>query len=377
MTARPLADWRPATFRGVAFSFAEAPEYGGGRKVADHEIFDGEPFTEDTGADFDTFSFAAQIIGPEYRDQADALESALRQRGPGTLVHPTRGTLSVQITSWSAVVVYQKVTYKVECKLSGAPVAPGEAPQTTVRKWTDALRDRLATAFQAAFSTLNQTAEVVSSAIADVNDAADAVLTAAKQYASPDIVGSMLAQAEMLAGTADSTVRAPADLAAQWGELIGPLAEASREASLAALAAVAPPLASPGSPIEANSAALSSLVRGQLASALCDATVADLPPTREDAEAARDATLAALATVAGEATDADSWRAIMDARDNTARIVSRLVLTLPRTRTWMPPQAVSVFEAAGRLGADVDDLVDRNGIVCSLWLTEPVRYVVT
>jgi len=374
-------DWRPASFRGVTFSCAETPEYGGGRKVADHEIVDGEPFTEDTGADFATFSLAAQVVGADYRKQGDALEEALNKRGPGTLVHPTKGSISVQVGSWSATVQYQRITYKIDCKRSGHPLAasPTEIPDESVWTWTQTLRGTLNGAFTSAWSVAEEGAGVVTAAVASVNDAASAVLDAARKFASPDLAGSVLSQVEALAATADASVRLPSTLAGQWGELLAPMSRAGRDACNAALAAVPGPVGSTGDVIAGNADALAVMVRGGLAAALCDATVTDLPPTRDDALNALQATLDTLAAVAREMPDAETWRAMMDARDNTARVVGRLILTLPQTRVYSPPVAVSVFEVSQRLfggGGMVDDLLTRNAIVSPLWIADPVRALV-
>jgi prophage DNA circulation protein len=355
----------------------DLPEYEFGHRVVDHEIFEGQGFTEDTGPVLDTFTLAAAVIGQDYLAKGKRLEAALRQTGPGVLVHPTKGSLMVQIGTVAATVAFQRIDYKIACKESGEPLPPGTIDAPSARKWTDALRSALLGPFVAVYSVVGKAPSVVSSAISDVNRAAETVLDVAKQLASPDIVGSALSQVEALGRTSDAFVRFPADLAGAWNELLAPLARAGgRQASMAALASIAPPVGSPESDIDSNRDALAAAFRGALAATVCDALVADLPLVRENALLALDEASRLVLTVANETSDPDVWRSIMDARDNTIRLASRLISRLPQTRIWTPPQAVSVFEASQRLfgdGSQVDDLLTRNGIVNPLWIADPIR----
>ena len=80
-------------------------------------------FVEDLGKDTGEKSFEALIIGPGYKQAADALEYALAQPGTGTLVHPDWGSLTVTITSARKRQNDRqlgKITYSITC-------IPGEA----------------------------------------------------------------------------------------------------------------------------------------------------------------------------------------------------------------------------------------------------------
>lgn len=371
-----MSDWRKASFRGVPFFVGEAPEYGGGRRDAEHDIYDGKGFAEDTGELLATHSIAAFVVGTDYAAQGAKLEKALNERGPGVLVHPTLGSLNVQIGNWTARVSFGRIDYTIPCKDSGVPLPPEEVPEPAVWKWTDSLRGTINGAFVAALSTANQAASVLTAAVNDVNTAAEAVLDAAQQFASPDIVGTMLSSVERLAGNADATVRLPSQLAGQWTELLEPLTRAGYQASLAGLSAVPAPVGSPTSPIAANRDAIASCVRGGLAAGACDALLASLPPTREAALVALADVSAAVKRVADESTDRDVWRSLMDARDATVRTANRLITRLPQTRTWVPQRVMSAFEASQALygnGAQVDDILTRNGIVNPLWISDAIR----
>jgi prophage DNA circulation protein len=87
--------YRQATFRGVAF-FVEASDTGHGRRLVVHEYpYRDLPYVEDLGRKARSFSVEGYLVGSDYHVQRDLLITALEQQGPGELVHPYRGTLSV------------------------------------------------------------------------------------------------------------------------------------------------------------------------------------------------------------------------------------------------------------------------------------------
>jgi len=89
--------YKAAEFRGVKF-FVDSHAYAGGRRVQVHEFPGSEnPFAEDLGRKAREFVVEAIVVGPDYDAQRDALRDALEQPGPGTLVHPYLGTMTVQV----------------------------------------------------------------------------------------------------------------------------------------------------------------------------------------------------------------------------------------------------------------------------------------
>ena len=94
-------DLQPASFRGVPFgvtSIVRSQEL-----AADLQVFPGRAragdaaHVEPLGLGPRRFKVAAFVWGPEYREARDALEEALHTPGPGRLVHPYRGELTVSI----------------------------------------------------------------------------------------------------------------------------------------------------------------------------------------------------------------------------------------------------------------------------------------
>lgn len=84
-----------ASFRGVPFKVEDegAPV---GRRVETHEYPNRDkPYSEDLGRVTLRPGITAYVIGDDCFDQRDRLIEALNKPGPGTLVHPTYGEISV------------------------------------------------------------------------------------------------------------------------------------------------------------------------------------------------------------------------------------------------------------------------------------------
>lgn len=94
---------RPASFRGVPFQ-VETTELAAGRRTQLHEYPQRDkPYVEDLGRAARDLNFAGFVVGDDYIDQANALLGALEEPGPGTLIHPWFGTLTVSIKDTARV----------------------------------------------------------------------------------------------------------------------------------------------------------------------------------------------------------------------------------------------------------------------------------
>lgn len=88
-------NYRAATFRGVAFFVATA-DSSHGRRQAVHEAAQRDiPYTEDLGRKAREFGITGYLLGKEYDVAREELIKACEQAGPGVLVHPYRGELTV------------------------------------------------------------------------------------------------------------------------------------------------------------------------------------------------------------------------------------------------------------------------------------------
>lgn len=86
---------RSASFRGVSFGVS-ADDKEGGRRTVVHEFPQRDDvFVEDLGQAPNRFVVQAFVVGPDYMERRDALERALAEPGPGTLVHPWYGEVTV------------------------------------------------------------------------------------------------------------------------------------------------------------------------------------------------------------------------------------------------------------------------------------------
>jgi prophage DNA circulation protein len=88
-------NYRAATFRGVGFFVATA-DSSHGRRQAVHETAQRDiPYTEDLGRKSREFGITGYLLGKEYDVAREDLIKACEQAGPGVLVHPYRGELTV------------------------------------------------------------------------------------------------------------------------------------------------------------------------------------------------------------------------------------------------------------------------------------------
>lgn len=84
-----------ASFRGVSFK-TEDESITAGRRVETHEFVNRDkPYTEDLGKVTLRPKITAYVIGDDCYDQRDRLIEALNKEGPGTLIHPAYGEMSV------------------------------------------------------------------------------------------------------------------------------------------------------------------------------------------------------------------------------------------------------------------------------------------
>ena len=94
---------RPASFRGVPFQ-VESTDLGAGRRNTLHEYPQrNKSWVEDLGRAARELSFEAFVVGADYVAQANSLLAAIEEEGPGTLIHPWFGTLTVSLKDLARV----------------------------------------------------------------------------------------------------------------------------------------------------------------------------------------------------------------------------------------------------------------------------------
>lgn len=92
---------RQASFRGVEFHVSDSAPAGGRRLEVHEYVARDDGFAEDMGGKAGRFPVQAFLVGDDVIDQAVRLRAALDQVGPGTLVHPWRGELTVAVDAYT------------------------------------------------------------------------------------------------------------------------------------------------------------------------------------------------------------------------------------------------------------------------------------
>ena len=128
---------RPASFRGVAFE-VESHSESGGRRVELHEYpLRDTPYAEDLGKKAGKWQIEAFLVNGKsgYAERRDKLREALNASGPGTLIHPYLGELSVAVDGYSLKETPREGGY---CTLSISFVEAGQPVEPDVEKDTAA-----------------------------------------------------------------------------------------------------------------------------------------------------------------------------------------------------------------------------------------------
>jgi len=213
-----LEKYRPGSFRGVPFK-VDSHSMKGGRRVAKHEFAQkDEGKTEDLGLVLKDFSLELYVLGDDYFAQRDALIDALDAEGPGELVHPYLGRITVQAGEYTLTETSQEgriAKFSVAFTRAGESKFPEAAADDVGNAISNAsvMRQKSADAFSTALSVANQPAFVVQAGV----DAVKKGLTfleksVAKVTAPVANLSYAISNAKALVAT---LIRTPAKLAAQ------------------------------------------------------------------------------------------------------------------------------------------------------------------
>lgn len=173
---------RPASFRGVEFHVVSAGATVG-RRVALHEYpFRDTPYVEDLGRRARTMRVEAVIVGDDYMVRRDALIAAIEQAGPGKLVHPYYGELTVSVDAGGAQ-IDESNTQGGLARITFAVVESGEAKfpaasiatQDVVDQRAATTADTLKSSFGDSFSIEGLPGYAVDSAASVVDGALDTI----------------------------------------------------------------------------------------------------------------------------------------------------------------------------------------------------------
>jgi prophage DNA circulation protein len=398
--------WRdqllPASFRGVKFHYEELRKSGGRRRVDDEYPYRDDVYIEDIGRRKREHRITGYVLGDDFLVQRDALEAALEQPGPGTLVHPTRGPLSVKVGAYS---VSERLTaegrmarFEFDCVEDGGDPSPvpgsdtrGKAAKKSVAALTAAQSSFLKKWLVLAGTTVNAATGLLNNLEATLaqlknwpNLILDQVSPLIKDLASDVNNAVALAQGltNFFSGYADAVLASIAPFDAAFSSR-GPILPTDISFGLSSIAAWGDALgAAPSPDAQINQDALAALVKGSAAAALVQIFAATDFAAEDDADAARDTvaslTGALLQTAADFADDlaATAWNELATA---AIQDLSDRAKQAPATATYVFGSTQPAVVLAQRLYGDAaraGELVARNAAPHPLFLPPQVRALI-
>ncbi|SNT29030.1 Mu-like prophage DNA circulation protein [Noviherbaspirillum humi] len=366
---------RPASFRGVPFS-VDGATLNAGRRLARHEYPQRDiPYMEDMGRKAREYKVEALIVGADYMAGRDRLLAAIEEAGPGQLVHPYYGTLSVVVSGDVQLTETTREGGMVKVTMTFVEAGQQETPQasTDTRAVLDdqkqASGEAIADSFASDFS------------VDDVQDfvAQDALDSVGKLLKLPGVALGNLA---MLRANPVSALAAllPENLA---GSLLNPAALARGILALVrsasdltallgfALPAIASSAVTPSRKAQAgNRAALSGLVQQAAAVERVYTLATTEPQTLTEARMLRAEIVSrADAVLLADGISQDAADAIVQLRTDAIKHFSRQTAGVPQLVSITPravlPSVVLAHDFYGDAWRDAArdaDLVARNRV---------------
>ena len=383
------AQIRSASFRGVPFGVTSGDKEGGRRTVVHEYPQREDAYVEDMGGAVNRFTLQAFVLGADYMARRDALERALEQPGPGTLVHPWYGEITVS----------QFAPYKVRHSaqeggmavftLSFARDAQSGAPAAAVNAQISAL-DIIAGAGNLSCLSFDQALQIAGQTAFVVEQAYEAVV-AAVQRVQRILDGNVGEIAGLLGAVTGYDFLPLASLGQHlWSAFQRVGASSGKSAasmsaawSRAASIATATPLAhNPGSSrarVAANDAAVNAFTRHIAIVEAARNMVLAVPESRAQAQDLREGFMDALDSVLadeGGASGIDGlaaaplpdalYAALVRTRSATLAALAEAARSAPDVIIFTPsavlPSLVIAYRLSGSLALEAD-LLDRNGVI--------------
>ena len=414
-----LRDWTStlwaASYMGVPFYF-ERDESEGGRSLEVHQFFDADnPEVQDLGRRPRFFSGTAYVTGNDADTQAVSLEQIFETKGPGQLVIPIMGPVSVHCSEFKRIADKDKfgyIAFTVKFVRDGTAAAQTSVPLLGQQVFdsSDAVAWALASLFPDALVLSNPANYVIAAAVNEVLSvvaaietvrttnpidpdisaqvaAADAALVIAAPLliTSPPVLVTSTAVMQLQAATPspalNETFTDPtAILAAAIVATIRLLADGMEDTTDAGSGALlllasyfpAPAASTSFSPnaisAAANGAAIVNLARVAALTAWCEALERQTYSSRPDGVAARAAAAEQLGIEFGNWTGAAGWpvyTSLQDLQGSVVQYLTQLITNLAPVVTVTSPQSMPSLWWAWRLYQDprrAIDLTLRNSL---------------
>lgn len=234
-------NYRAATFRGVGFFVATA-DSSHGRRQAVHETAQRDvPYTEDLGRKSREFGITGYLLGKEYDVAREELIKVCEQAGPGVLVHPYRGELTVVCRG---LTVSESSEEGGKCTISMTFLEAGEASYPSAKvdsvnaisaKGNEVTEAAKGT-FVSDFLSQGYPAFVADAASTKIKDLSD-FLSSPEFIVSSDIqaASDYYAKVKEIGSNAFSLIQAPLELAGQVIDAIGSVRSAFGDSALGML----------------------------------------------------------------------------------------------------------------------------------------------
>lgn len=209
-----------AKFRDAEFHVQGTDGQVGRRTVLHEYPQRDEPYAEDLGRKAREFSLEAYVIGADYMAARDRLIAAIEQPGPGTLVHPYRGTFSVVVTACRISETSDQggmARFSLTFVEAGKNTNPAARLDTQAAVATKAAEARTAAeaGFVRGFTVAGQPAFVVDAAGSWVTEAVGGMDDAARfiKGMEPDLLSEYALDGKRLTSGLSVLLGAPGDLA--------------------------------------------------------------------------------------------------------------------------------------------------------------------
>ena len=377
------------SFREVPF-VTESTDGEIGRRTALHEFpLRDKPYAEDLGRKARRFTMTIYVIGADYMSARDALIAAFEEPGPGKLIHPYLGEMFVTATEVRGPRESTReggmARFSVTFAESGDKVFPKVTADTTRAVDDDAqvtayyTKREFSQNFDA--SSPGYVMDNAQSLVSRVADKIDAVRRLIPSV--PEAVTDFVDDLQSLAQSAESLIRAPADLAADIYGIVADIASLPDriERALDAYGQLADLFADDRAVTETvgiggvesvgltrqarNEIAVNALVRRAAVVEAVRATAGIEYESVDDAETDRD-TLADRLDVEAELTGDDAlFIAICDLRAAMITDLTARGADLARVDTYIPATTLPALVIAQIIYGDAteaDAIVTRNNI---------------
>ena len=356
-TSELLPGLSQGAFRGVKFEIVNA-EHETGRRIVTH-FFPGVDLQarEDQGRLDGPVKVIGLVVGDDYVERARALEAALAQPGPGTLMHPWLGEMRVVVPAGARIKFstgeLRVARFDIIFEREGGGLVGGLISSSRLASALGGLRTASGALVAAALSSRTAPVNALDAAFEINTGLFETGIASAARLVNGTSLASSLSSA-LREAQAAPTAAAVSGLAPQLATLIG---NASRPRVRPAIA-IGSLTRSPVEPVDAGAAARLSL---DLADHASRATVLVLP--EQAAQAAMQAALVSAAVEAAvriefEAREAAyGWRADLD-----AAIVASISLTGALTFSLPGPAAgltVALRDTRSALFTDLNEIIGR------------------